>query len=264
MDAHTLDSSIKGGFKKLDIVLKAIILACFAWLVFQKDISLNFKLLAIPKVVQEENMKVLPAVLESRIGHTRATSSENRLSPAEQKQADEIYNMSVVLGKNYLKRKGVSSSIIREKLRIIKSYLDEFAPIAEREMKQHGIPASITLAQGLLESDAGASRLAKESRNHFGIKCKSKCLGCTCRNYADDDAYDMFRVFGSAEESYRYHSQFLKGKRYRRLFRLGNTDYKAWARELKRAGYATDPKYADKLIHIIEALKLHRYDQGIA
>ncbi len=263
MDSHPIDSWAKGGFAHLDIVLKAVILACFAWLVFQKDISLNFKLLAIPEVVQREDAQALPAVLESRIGRGR-TDRKNNLSPAEQEQADQIYNMSVVLGKHYLKRKGVSSAIIQEKLRILKAYLEEFGPIAVREMKQHGIPASITLAQGLLESDAGGSRLAKESHNHFGIKCKSKCRGCTCRNYADDDAYDMFRVFGSAEESYRYHSEFLKGKRYRRLFRLGKTDYKAWAHELKRAGYATDPKYAEKLIHIIEALKLYRYDQAMA
>lgn len=133
--------------------------------------------------------------------------------------------------------------------------------VAIAEMKAHQIPASITLAQGLLESDAGESVLATESNNHFGIKCRTKCLGCTCRNYSDDIIYDMFRVFDDVQESYREHSLLLSSPRYQHLKKLDATDYKGWAHGLKKAGYATDPKYADKLILIIEGLALYQYDR---
>ena len=128
-------------------------------------------------------------------------------------------------------------------------------------MDKYGIPASITLAQGLLESDAGDSRLATESNNHFGIKCRSKCRGCTCRNYSDDDIYDMFRVFDSSWESFREHSLLLQIDRYVHLKKLGTKDYKNWAIGLKKAGYATDKNYHKKLIHIIEALDLSQFDK---
>ncbi len=246
-------------FAGVDVLFKVVLLACLTWLIFRKDVSLDFRLMAIPGVVHQEHLFPFPSILGNL--PVRSPKPASRLSAAEQEQAKKIRNLSVILGKSYLERKKVPSTIIQEKLRVVRSYLKEFAPAAIREMKLHGIPASITLAQGLLESDAGGSRLATESNNHFGIKCKSKCIGCTCRNYADDDAYDMFKVYASARDSYTDHSQFLKGKRYRPLFRLNRMDYKGWAYGLKKAGYATDPKYAEKLIQIIEVLRLHRYDQ---
>jgi len=103
--------------------------------------------------------------------------------------------------------------------------------------------------------------LAMESNNHFGIKCRSKCRGCTCRNYCDDDVYDMFRVFDSAWDSFREHSVLLSSPRYAHLLDLESTDYKNWARGLKKAGYATDPTYAEKLIQIIDYLDLYQYDR---
>ena len=144
-----------------------------------------------------------------------------------------------------------------------RSYLDRFAATATTEMQQFGIPASITLAQGLLESNAGASPLATRNNNHFGIKCFSKtCKKGHCRNFSDDSHKDFFRVYPSAWESYRAHSKMLKRKkRYRKLFDLEPTDYRSWARELRRAGYATDPQYAEKLIDLIEGLELWQYDR---
>ena len=127
-------------------------------------------------------------------------------------------------------------------------------------MKQHNVPASITLAQGLLESGAGLSKLARESNNHFGIKCGVGWRGRSVR--ANDDApNECFRAYRKVEDSYQDHSLFLVGnQRYSSLFSLKKTDYKGWAKGLKKAGYATDPSYANKLITIIETYDLYKYD----
>lgn len=140
------------------------------------------------------------------------------------------------------------------------SYIDRYKGIAVSQMKQYGVPASITLAQGILESDAGRSMLSVEGNNHFGIKCHSDWKGRTVY-YDDDRRGECFRSYGSAEESFRDHSLFLTtGSRYASLFELKVTDYKGWAKGLKKAGYATNPQYADKLISIIELYDLSRYD----
>lgn len=143
----------------------------------------------------------------------------------------------------------------------VELYLKTFGPIAQREMKQYKIPASITLAQGLLESGFGEGRLAVEGNNHFGIKCHRTWQGE--KIYHDDDEKgECFRVYKDAAESYRDHSLFLSERdRYAFLFRLGKRDYKAWAKGLKKAGYATDPKYPDKLIGLIERFDLAQYDK---
>ncbi len=140
-------------------------------------------------------------------------------------------------------------------------YVKRFAGVAQSEMKKYGIPASITLAQGLIESNAGESRLSVNNNNHFGMKCFSKkCGKGHCSNFTDDSHKDFFRKYKSAWESYRSHSKMLMGKRYKGLRKHGK-DYKAWAHGLKKAGYATDKKYAEKLIHIIEELNLQRFDK---
>lgn len=140
------------------------------------------------------------------------------------------------------------------------AYIKEYADLAVEQMQRHKIPASITLAQGLLESGAGRSSLARKSNNHFGIKCHSDWNGK--KTYHDDDApRECFRVYSSVKDSYDDHSQFLKrGARYAFLFELKITDYKGWARGLKKAGYATDPSYANRLITIIEDYELYKYD----
>ena len=139
------------------------------------------------------------------------------------------------------------------------AYIDQYKDIAIEEMLRYGIPASITLAQGLLESGAGQSELARKGNNHFGIKCH----GWDGRKvYHDDDENgECFRAYNNARESFEDHSKFLKsGSRYRSLFSLDHTDYKGWARGLKAAGYATNPVYAQSLIDIIEVYDLHQYD----
>ncbi len=145
-------------------------------------------------------------------------------------------------------------------------YIATYKDDAIREMQLYRVPASITLAQGMLESDNGNSALAVYANNHFGIKCHKEWTGETYTQ--DDDTKDeCFRKYGDAYDSYVDHSQFLKTRpRYASLFELKITDYKGWANGLKAAGYATDPKYASRLIDIIERYKLNQYDklEGLA
>lgn len=140
-------------------------------------------------------------------------------------------------------------------------YVNKYKDLAVGQMKEHKIPASITLAQGLLESGAGMSELARKSNNHFGIKCGGSWRGRTVRH--DDDARnECFRAYKHPQESYEDHSAFLtRGARYAFLFKLDIRDYKGWARGLKKAGYATDPSYANRLITIIEDYDLYKYDR---
>jgi LysM repeat protein len=141
-------------------------------------------------------------------------------------------------------------------------YIQQYKDVAIAEMKRSRIPASITLAQGILESGNGNSRLATEANNHFGIKCKKEWTGRTL--YEDDDApQECFRAYPTAEDSYRDHSDFLmKSSRYAFLFDLAPTDYKGWAEGLKKAGYATNPNYPQLLINFIEKHNLQQYDGG--
>jgi flagellum-specific peptidoglycan hydrolase FlgJ len=142
------------------------------------------------------------------------------------------------------------------------SYIRRFSKVAQEEMKRFGIPASITLAQGLLESNAGTSPLALHNQNHFGIKCFEKhCRKGHCANFSDDSHKDFFRIYQTVWESYRAHSKFLQKDRYKPLFKLKSTDYKGWAKGLQKAGYATDQRYAEKLIRLIEAYELQQYDR---
>ncbi|WP_297596341.1 glucosaminidase domain-containing protein [Parabacteroides sp.] len=140
-------------------------------------------------------------------------------------------------------------------------YIKTYSALAIEQQKKYKIPASITLAQGLLESGAGQSDLARRSNNHFGIKCHSDWRGG--RVYHDDDLRgECFRKYKRVEDSYEDHSKFLKRSRYDQLFRLKITDYKGWARGLQKCGYATDRAYANKLIKVVEDYELYRFDSG--
>lgn len=141
------------------------------------------------------------------------------------------------------------------------AYINQYKDLAIAEMLKYNIPASITLAQGLLESGAGMSELTQKGNNHFGIKCHD-WLGATTY-HDDDERNECFRAYKDAYESYEDHSKFLAHQqRYRQLFSLQRTDYKGWAYGLKKCGYATNPKYAQSLIGIIELYKLYAYDKA--
>ena len=143
---------------------------------------------------------------------------------------------------------------------IVRLYVYQFKDVAMSNMKNYGIPASIILAQGILESGAGRGDLALRSNNHFGIKCHVGWTGESVK-HDDDSAQECFRKYDNPSESFKDHALFLTGRsRYAKLFTLSKSDYKAWARGLRAAGYATDPKYPDKLISYIERYGLSEYD----
>ena len=144
-----------------------------------------------------------------------------------------------------------------------KAYVKRYNKVAMDEMRIYKVPASITLAQGILESGSGNSRLSKEANNHFGIKCGGSWTGKSITHH-DDRRNECFRVYPSPWGSYRDHSKFLNNnKRYSSLFSLKISDYKGWAYGLKKAGYATDKKYPKRLIKIIEEHQLYRYDEMV-
>lgn len=144
----------------------------------------------------------------------------------------------------------------------VTAYVERYKAIAIEEMKLYGIPASVTLAQGIHESGCGCSALAINSNNHFGIKCHNEWGGQTY-HHDDDLPQECFRVYKCAEESFRDHSEFLKNRqRYASLFSLAPTDYRSWARGLKAAGYATNPHYPEIIIKLIEDYKLDQYDKA--
>lgn len=190
-----------------------------------------------------------------------ATAVGEALTPEQQKQAARYSNLGFVLNPALAKKLGVDPAVVAAKNKLCYDYIARYSKTAQEEAELFQIPAAITLAQGLLESNVGKSSLAVKENNHFGIKCRKKCIGCRCANYTDDSRYDMFRIFESPWESFREHSKLLTSKRYKHLSKLPITDYVNWAHGLQAAGYATDKRYAKKLIAIIQALDLDRFDQ---
>jgi flagellum-specific peptidoglycan hydrolase FlgJ len=164
-------------------------------------------------------------------------------------------NVSFWGGKNELSDKRSQKRIIQN------NYVSRFAKIAQAETGKFAIPTSIILAQGILESNAGGSSLAKNNNNHFGIKCFSRsCAKGHCSNFTDDSHKDFFKIYGSPWQSFRDHSLLLKRYHYRKLFHLNKKDYRSWALGLQQLGYATDKHYAESLIRTIEDLGLQQFD----
>ena len=183
---------------------------------------------------------------------TRKSSSKPRISKVETKTQPTIESTKPI-------DESPNANTEVKKPSSAENYITSYASIAQEEMKLYGIPASITLAQGILESSSGNGRLAIEANNHFGIKCHDWNGD---KIYHDDDReQECFRKYKDARYSFRDHSLFLKQRsRYSNLFTLRIDDYKGWAKGLKAAGYATDKKYPDKLISLIERYDLHKFD----
>jgi hypothetical protein len=157
---------------------------------------------------------------------------------------------------------GFQSRATKDPVIITRAYISNYYEHAVGQMIEHGIPASVTLAQAIFESRCGSSALAKKSNNHFGIKCHLTWSGDTVVK-TDDTLNECFRKYNTVEDSYHDHSLFLRSRsRYAGLFNIPVTDYKAWCRGLKAAGYATYPLYAEELIKIIEEHKLYVYDRS--
>lgn len=156
-----------------------------------------------------------------------------------------------------------ATSKIKVTTEIVNAYIGKFNETAKENMRNHGVPASITLAQGILESGAGVGTLCVKANNHFGIKCHTGWTGDSVR-HDDDSEQECFRKYSDPAESFRDHSLFLTTRsRYSALFKLPKGDYVAWAKGLKSAGYATDPKYPEKLIGLIERYELYKYDSEV-
>lgn len=146
---------------------------------------------------------------------------------------------------------------------MVLAYIEKYKEVAKDNMSRTGIPASVTLGQAILESGAGTGPLSVQANNHFGIKCHKEWTGPSI-SYTDDEENECFRKYQDPSESFRDHSFFLTSRpRYEPLFQLEKDDYKEWARGLKAAGYATDPKYPDKLIGLIEKYQLNKYDAEV-
>ena len=185
-----------------------------------------------------------------------AKKNHNQNTKKEHVVIGETLNESEILNKIE------ANSIEPVEITSTEQYLALYSAIAQEEMRLYGIPASITLAQGILESNSGKGRLSVEANNHFGIKCHD---WTGARIYHDDDAsQECFRKYNDVKYSYRDHSLFLTNrKRYSKLFELNKDDYKKWAKELKAAGYATDKKYPEKLITLIERYRLDKLDEEV-
>lgn len=215
-----------------------------------------------------QTASVIPIKLTTESAFSRlnlaneATAVSEALSPEEQAYAAQFSNLGFVMNPDYAHQKNIDPKVVAYKQQKCADYIQKYLKIAQEEASLYNIPVAITLAQGLLESNAGDSKLAQKENNHFGIKCTNKCTDCRCANYTDDSRYDMFRVFKSPWFSFREHSKLLQGKRYKHLLELPRTDYRNWAYGLQAAGYATDKKYAEKLVKIIENLNLSAYDEN--
>ncbi|MCS6928345.1 MAG: glucosaminidase domain-containing protein [Saprospiraceae bacterium] len=245
-----------------NLIWKCLVLLALLYLIWTDRIVISFD-------YRSENPRTLPAA--GVIRPAKLTEPPTALSFRQ----TEAHRVQVTLPDNakghtrfaidpsFARRNGCSPEEVERSLELCKAYVERFAPVAQAEMRRFGIPASISLAQGLLESNAGDSPLARKTNNHFGIKCFSKtCKRGHCVNFTDDSHKDFFVRYDNVWSSYRAHSRLLKdSKRYAALFKLDPTDYRAWAKGLQQLGYATDPLYAQKLIALIENLNLNRYDE---
>ncbi len=248
---------------------RAVMIGIVVWMFLIKDVSINLNLKAKAggmMAIQQVEKTSIEDYEDARPQNTSLTqnkSGKNLTSDIPPKKEDNLMNTysNLPFDGNSLELSDSERKKL-EKVKKQKAYIKKYADLAKKEMKNYGIPASITLAQGLLESNAGESKLAKNNHNHFGLKCFSrKCKKGHCSNFTDDSHKDFFKIFKSPADSYHAHSKLLRnGSRYNGLFKLKKDDYKGWARGLRKAGYATDPNYDKKLIRLIEELKLYHYD----
>lgn len=248
-------------------LFKLVVLTALAYLMYSGGISVNLNLKA-PENVELAAIGTPKNASQSFLSEFFGGKSAPSRKPAAAKSQVPLpksayNNVAFAIDPDFGSRYGLPQETAKQKEVICTQYIQRYAPVAVAEMRKFGVPASITLAQGLLESNAGESTLTKRSNNHFGIKCFSKkCAKGHCINMADDTHKDFFVKFNNSWGSFRAHSEFLRNSpRYQSLFRLDQKNYRKWAFGLASAGYATDKKYGEKLIAIIENLRLDRFDK---
>ncbi len=235
----------------------ALFIGLGVWLVLRKDISLNLEL---NSWLTENTPSFTAAPVAQAAGLWSTYIEPEEQQPATDDRTANHYSNLTYTNAGFATKESAAERLTKRQRQ--NAYIEKYAQTAQAEMEKYGIPASIKLAQGLLESDAGYSRLARDNNNHFGIKCFSRtCKKGHCSNFTDDSHKDFFRKYGTAWESYRSHTLMLRSGRYKHLFKLDPADYRSWAKGLDKAGYATDKNYGAKLINLIEELDLHRYDR---
>ncbi len=244
------------------VLWKLVVITALAYLLWSDKISI-----VLGPVSDANTVTTSQAMKASFLDIAAVEHPQKRTQPSEihiKLAQGSLNNTTFVIDPDYARRYRIEKDEVRTRQSKCSEYVARFAPIAMAEMRKYGIPASIILAQGLLESNAGDSPLARTTNNHFGIKCFSRtCKKGHCANFSDDSHKDFFIKYGNAWSSFRAHSEFLKKtKRYRSLFQIAPTDYRNWAVGLEQSGYATDKQYAEKLLSLIQTLGLQRYDSA--
>jgi flagellum-specific peptidoglycan hydrolase FlgJ len=243
-------------------IWKLLLLSAVAYLVWSDRIDVVFNMQS-PEAVQEQNGQAVKASIFNGL-FPEDEKHEAEMPPAMvELPPGDMDNLTLAIDPGYARRYDVPQVEMRLHQENCRRYIRRFAPVAIAEMKKFGIPASITLAQALLESNAGQSKLAEKANNHFGLKCFDKrCKRGHCINHPDNTHKDFFVSYPNVWGSFRAHSKLLSDSdRYQSLFELGKHDFRAWANGLEQAGYATDELYAEKLIAIIQNLKLYKFDR---
>lgn len=266
MSSNTASAAFDGGMLREPVLWKCLLLIGIAYLVWSEKLSIVLDL--SPGISQEQwetggqkvRASLLPDFFSSR--NTPALK-KRRQAVSVELPAGSTGSFTYVIDPGFARRNDIDAAEAAAAIAKCKDYVARFAPVAVAEMHKFGIPASIILAQGILESDAGDSKLARSTNNHFGIKCFSNhCKKGHCLNFSDDSHKDFFIKYGNSWGSYRAHSQLLKNsRRFGNLFELDSKDFQGWARGLAQAGYATDRKYGEKLIALINNLQLDAFDQ---
>lgn len=267
MNSRPAATSIDGAMLQEPVLWKFMLLIAITYLVWSEKLSIVLDLSpsSAREHVEAGGHKIKASLLPNIFSGSGAKTPETRrrLHAAVLLPPESRTNITHAVDPGFAERNKISPEDVSEAMAKCREYVARFAPVAVAEMHKFGIPASIILAQGLLESNAGDSKLARGTNNHFGMKCFSKrCQKGHCANFSDDSHKDFFVKYSNVWGSYRAHSQFLKNsRRYTHLFRLESDDFRGWARGLTKAGYATDKKYGEKLIALIQNLDLEAYDQ---
>lgn len=266
MNSRPAAASIDGAMFREPVLWKFMLLAAITYLVWSEKLSIVLDL--SPSSAREQlepgGHKVKASLLPDFFsGKPEKPVGKRRPRAAVVLPPESRTNITHAVDPGFAERNNVQSGEVSEAMAKCREYVARFGPVAVAEMHKFGIPASVILAQGLLESNAGESKLARGTNNHFGMKCFSKrCRKGHCANFSDDSHKDFFVKYSNVWGSYRAHSQFLKSaKRYSHLFELESDDFRGWARGLAKAGYATDKKYGEKLIALIQNLDLTAFDQ---
>lgn len=245
-------------FFREGLLWKLTLLSALAYFVWDDQVRISFNFNGLPAVAEASESGEGCSLFARLMGGKEDVKASGVALPT-----GEVDNLTFAVDPGYARRNRVDATEVDQRLAVCRDYVERFAPVAVAEMRKYRIPASIVLAQALLESNAGESDLAQNANNHFGIKCFSKhCKRGHCVNATDDTHKDFFVKYQNIWASYRAHSEFLQNTtRYRSLFHLSSSDYEGWAKGLAKAGYATDRRYAEKLIAVVKAFNLDQYDR---